>query len=373
VLWGVTELLRRVATAPAAPPAADSSPPAARRRLAPRRGAVVAGAGLVAAGVLGFSLAAGGAAPVKVGRCNGSAALCDKRLDEVAFVGTHNAMSAAGEPGWLFPAQNGSIQRQLDDGVRALLVDTHYGFQTPRGVATDLEHDSKSREKITSELGEEFIATAQRLRSRIGFTGDEPREIFLCHAFCEVGATRALDAFKQVHEFLVQHPEEVLILSIEDDTDAADTAALIRDSGLIREVYQGPAEPPWPTLQEMIARNERVLVLIENDPGDEPWMHRQDAIVQETPYRFTTAAALDAPDSCTPNRGGDAGSLLMVNHWVDTSPAPRRSIARQINARDALSARLERCREERGMLPNIVAVDFYADGDVFGVVAELRS
>jgi hypothetical protein len=255
--------------------------------------------------------------------------------------------------------------------VRALLIDTHYGFQTPRGVATDLEHDSKSREKITSELGEDFVRTAQRLRSRIGFTGNEPREIFLCHAFCEVGATKAVDALRGVHEWLVAHPEEVLILSIEDDTEAADTAQLIRDSGLIREVYTGPARPPWPTLEQMIERNQRVLVLIEKDPGREPWMHRQDAVTQETPYAFATPAELAAPDSCQENRGGDAGSLLLVNHWVDTSPAPRRTIAREVNARAFLTERLRRCRSERHLLPNIVAVDFYRDGDVFGTVRAL--
>ncbi len=32
------------------------------------------------------------------------------------------------------------------------------------------------------------------------------REIFLCHAFCEVGATKAVDALKDVHEFLVAAP-----------------------------------------------------------------------------------------------------------------------------------------------------------------------
>ncbi len=164
----------------------------------------------------------------------------------------------------------------------------------------------------------------------------------------------------------------MLILSIEDDTDAADTAKLIRDSGLIREVYHGPAKPPWPTLEQMIERNERVLVLIENEPGEEPWMHRQDRVIQETPYRFTTAAALQAPDSCAPNRGGDTGSLLLVNHWVDTSPAPRKTIARTVNARAVLGARLERCRQERKMLPNVVAVDFYRDGDVFPLVQELQ-
>ena len=125
--------------------------------------------------------------------------------------------------------------------MRALLIDTHYGFATPRGVATDIARESKSREKIESEVGERFVDTAERLRTRIGYNGGGTREIFLCHAFCEVGATRRCEALEGVHAFLLAHPEEVLILSIEDDTDAADTAKLIRDSGLIREVYRGPA------------------------------------------------------------------------------------------------------------------------------------
>ncbi len=115
----------------------------------------------------------------------------------------------------------------------------------------------------------------------------------------------------------------------------------------------------------MIERNERVLVLIENEPGEEPWMHRRI----RSPRRRRTGSRRprrsQAPDSCAPNRGGDAGSLLLVNHWVDTSPAPRKTIARAVNARAVLGARLERCRQERKLLPNIVAVDFYRDGDVF--------
>ena len=142
-----------------------------------------------------------------------------------------------------------------------------------------------------------------------------------------------------MHRFLVEHPEEVLILSIEDDTEPADTAALIRASGLIREVYRGPAEPPWPTLRELIERDERVLVLIENDPGDEPWMHHQprgragDAV----PLRHRGGAR--APTSAARTAAARAGSLLLVNHWVDTSPAPRVTIAREVNARALPRAR----------------------------------
>ena len=164
----------------------------------------------------------------------------------------------------------------------------------------------------------------------------------------------------------------MLILSIEDDTEPADTAKIIRDSGLAEEVYRGPVKPPWPTLRTMIERDERVLVLVENHAGPEPWMHLQPAVMQETPYHFSTAAELAAPASCAPNRGGTAGSLFLVNHWVDTSPAPRRTIAREVNAAGFLGGRLARCRQQRPLTPTILAVDFYREGDVFAVARALN-
>jgi hypothetical protein len=365
VVYGLSELLRLVG--------GEAEPRMRMRRRIPRGARIAALATLLIGALAVTSFAVGGLPePVRIGRCNGEAALCGKRLDQVVFVGTHNSMSADGEPGWLFAAQDAGIEQQLQDGVRSLLIDTHYGYATPRGVATDLDRDSKSREKVVSEVGDRFVETALRLRTRIGYTGNEPREVFLCHAFCEVGATRALEALKGVHEWLLAHPEEVLILSIEDDTDSADTAKLITDSGLIREVYRGPVKPPWPTLRELIERNERVLVLIENDASAAPWMHPQSEVAQETPYRFNTVAELAATTTCAPNRGGTTGSLLLVNHWVDTSPAPRKTIAREVNAAGFLGPRLDRCRRERGLEPTIVAVDFYRQGDVFSTVKGLN-
>ena len=128
------------------------------------------------------------------------------------------------------------------------------------------------------------------------------------------------------------------MLSIQDETSAADTAKVIRDSGLVDEVYLGDARRPWPTLRELIDRDERVIVLAENHAGGAPWIHHQPAVMQETPYLFRSVAALEAPASCEPNRGGTAGSLLLVNHWVDTPPAPRVSIARRVNAHAFLAA-----------------------------------
>jgi DNA-binding FrmR family transcriptional regulator len=348
--------------------------PRARGPGMPRAVRIGAVALLATVGVAVAAVLAGGDGPAiaRVGRCNGHAALCDRRVDQVAFLATHNAMAAPDEPGWLFAAQDAGIPEQLDDGVRALMIDTQYGIGTPRGVATQITGENTSRAKLVAEVGERFVATAQRIGTRIGRNPKGQKEVYLCHTLCEVGATRAADALRSVHRFLVRHPEEVVVLSIQDETSAADTAAVIRASGLADEVYLGPAGRPWPTLRELIDRDERVIVLAENHTGAAPWVHHQPSVVQETPFLFRSVAALEAPTSCEPNRGGTAGSLLLVNHWVDTPPAPRVSIARRVNAHDFLTSRVARCRETRGMFPNLISVDFYRQGDAARVVDELN-
>ncbi len=42
------------------------------------------------------------------------------------------------------------------------------------------------------------------------------------------------------------------------------------------------------------------------------------------------------------------------------------------SSRDVLLARARECEAQRRQLPNIVAVDFYADGDLLDVVATLN-
>ena len=85
-------------------------------------------------------------------------------------------------------------------------------------------------------MGEPVVATATRIRNRIGSRPRGRRQVFLCHTFCEVGATSAVAALRVVHRFLVRRPEEVVVLVIQDATSPADTAAAVRASGLIDEV-----------------------------------------------------------------------------------------------------------------------------------------
>ncbi len=368
---GVAEVMRMLA-----PPEPEVPAHRRRRRLHLSRPAVAAALVLVAVVAAIFTGRAlrSEDATTTVSACNGHRELCNRRVDDVSFPSAHNAMSAATEPGWLFATHEHGIRRQLDDGVRGLLIDTHYGVKTDKGVATDLEAASKSRAKIEDEVGPEFVQTAKRLRTRLGYKqGEGKREIFLCHAYCEVGATKGEDALEEIRDFVIENPGEVVVLSIEDDVSPEDTAKLFKDSGLLDYVYDGPMGPRMPTLRQLIDRVQPVLVYSENKTDRKyPWYHQQFGYVQETPFDFKTVDSLLPPESCRPMRGRKSNPLFLLNNWVETAPAPKPSNAKVVNSRKRLLERAQVCARERGLKPNLVAVDFYATGDLQGVVDELN-
>jgi hypothetical protein len=308
------------------------------------------------------------AAPALTNACNGDASLCARRLDEVVLPGAHNSMSSAELGGWMFPNQELAAVSLLDHGVRALLFDVHYGAPLGDRVRTDIEDEAVSRAKFEKVIGKEAVDAAMRIRSRMQGAPTGPRAPYLCHGFCELGATPLVTMLEGVRQFLVSHPGEVLVFVIEDYVTPADIAAAFRDSGLERFVYRGAPKPPWPTLRELVDSDQRILVLGENDTEGVAWYHPAFEVAQETPYKFI------APEefSCQPNRGGSGAPLFQINHWIETLPAPKPSNAAIVNAHDFLLDRARKCQRERGKLPNILAVDFAMTGDVVGVAAELN-
>jgi hypothetical protein len=306
--------------------------------------------------------------PSSVRACNGYKALCDRPLEEVAFPGTHNSMSNAEIPDWMFPHHQRAIPRQLRDGVRALLIDVHYGFPGASRIKTDLSGERPTREILEEALGKEGLEAAMRIRGRLVGADEGRRGLYLCHGFCEIGAYELVPTLREIRSFLLQHPGEVLLMVVEDYVTPEDLARAFADSDLEDFVYRGPSGPPWPQLYELVASGQNLLVFLESGRPGVSWLRPAFDQIQETPYRF------HAPEefSCRVNRGGTAGALFQINHWIETTPAPRPSNAEIVNAHDFLLSRARRCQEERGQLPNILAVDFYRSGDLFGVVGELN-
>lgn len=309
--------------------------------------------------------------PLTVDTCNGHVELCDRTLDEVAFAGTHNSMSAATYSGWFFAQQEKGISQQLNAGIRALLIDPHYGFPTKSGrIGTDLESDLGSRQKIEAGLGPEAIAATEQIRGTAGFQRAGDTDVYLCHGFCEPGAFTWVDGLREVRDFLLANPGEVVLMSIEDATTPEDTVAGFDAAKLTDFVYTG--EDPVPTLREMIDSNQRLYVMAERDGGDPPWYRKQFEITQETPFSFSRPEQLEKPSSCDENRGPPDAPFFLLNHWIDTSPAPRPTNAKIVNQKDFLLDRVAMCEEIRGVQPKILAIDFYEEGDVVAAVDELN-
>ena len=62
--------------------------------------------------------------------------------------------------------------------------------------------------------------------------------------------------------------------------------------------------------------------------------------------------------------------MFLLNHWIDT--ADKRAAAGVVNGYDVLDARAKQCAQDRGHMPNFVAVNFAEDGDLLRVVNGLN-
>jgi hypothetical protein len=374
---GTTRLLRLIyrAPAPGREPRQRAGAPVLARRLL----TVAVPAALIVVAIGAF-VGTGGtttAAPAQ-GGCNGHEALCDRQLDEVALPATHNAMSVP-LPGWYSAEQDRPIADQLADGVRGLLVDTHYADRLPNGrLRTYFGSRDELRRQVSQDgVNPDAVDAAMRIRDRLGFEGEGERGMYLCHTFCELGAAPLASVLDDLHDFLVGNPNAVLVVINQDYVTPEDFVGAATDAGLADLVYRGPVNDDWLTLREMIDRDQRVVFLAENHAGAAGWYRlAYKAITEETPYKFSKVPQLTDPDelpaSCEPNRGPERAPLFLVNHWISTDPIPLPSDASEVNAYEPLLRRARECKTMRDHLPNLVAVNFYRRGDVFKVVDALN-
>jgi hypothetical protein len=350
------------------------------RRTAPRgrirRRAVVVGV-LCAAAVTGTGIAlalSGGVSRVHARAaltCNGYAQLCNRRLDQVVFAGTHNSMSAADTPGWLIANQDRTIGEQLQDGIRLFKISTHYGLQDSAGnVHTDIAAAGKQLNRVAAKLSPVARAALQRLSQALGqgSSSGEKRDIWLCHTLCELGATRMVDFLVVIRRFLELNPDQVMILFDEDYVSEPDLQSAFKRSGLFR--YLATLQPggPLPTLAELIRSRHNVVVFAQKPPsGKYAWNADAFTWIQDTPL----GARKPAQFTCRLSRGRPANPLLMLNNWADVFP-PRRSPNIPLVTRNFILARAQQCVQQRGRTPDLILTDYYNRGDVVGAVATLN-
>ena len=289
--------------------------------------------------------------------CNGHAELCDRSYDDVTYAGSHNAMANA-DRGFLSAMQDLTMGNQLEQGVRALLIDAHY-WEGPEKTQAFLESVPKE--------------TGDALRPLLAGANPQRPGTWWCHNLCRLGAQRLTNGFEEIRRFVERHPDEVITLVIQDEVTRPAIRKSVRASGLSEYVFT-PEEDPgfaWPTLGEMIDDNARVVIFAENSTElDTPAYYRQFyRYGMETP--FDHEAPTQEQMSCDQSRGGNGKALFLFNHWI-TRATGSRTDAGIVNAKEFILERARRCERQRDHRVNIVAVDFTTIGGLFEAVDMLN-
>jgi len=256
--------------------------------------------------------------------CSGSLSFCGLRFDQMIFPMAHNAMSNAEEK-WELPLQNWSMTRQMQNGVRGLMLDTY-------------EKDGK---------------------------------LVLCHGFCQLGQKSLKDGLLEIKQFLDDNPREIITIEFQDDAPPDKTVQVFREIGLDALAHTQPKQAAWPTLLSMLQNNKRLVVLADTHGGkvsDAPWYHKTWELAWDNPYAAKKIEDFD----CSVGRGQASNRLFILNHFL-TAPLGLPELAKQANTQASLNDHIQRCQKEHNRLPNFVAVDFVDIGAVFDVVFALRT
>jgi len=264
--------------------------------------------------------------------CNGAASLCDRRFDEVVYPTSHNAMST-NDDGWIAPNNYDSTPKQLEAGIRSLMLDAWYW-----GGDAVLCHGGE----IVPGLG------------------------------CDITGQRPLDeGLAELATWLDNHPHEVLSIIWETYIDEADMAADSTASGLLDHAYVHDGSGAWPTLRELIQMGKRLIIFTDDSSASEPWHHYVWSHAVETNFSFTAASQFESVASCAANRGSVANPLFILNHFL-TNPFAAPTLAESVNFNPLLRERALACEAEMDKLPNFLTVDFQSLGDLYDVARELN-
>ncbi|KAJ2637217.1 hypothetical protein GGF40_002513 [Coemansia sp. RSA 1286] len=302
-------------------------------------------------------------------KCNGYSELCDRKYDKVAYVTTHNSFATGDN---IAANQNKEIQQQLDDGVRALMLDIH-----------DPSSTSFSRKRSGPQDGHEDIVDSP------GYNNDTSALVkrdgpvpTLCHSVCMLlNKGPIVDQLKHVKTFLDENPYEVVTVFIENASKFTDEemAAPFQDAGLVDYAHAPNATYDegyqWPTLGEMISKNKRLVVLASTvtDTETYPWLLYDRNYAVQTSYSVKAGQAFD----CNPI--SKVRSLLIMNHFVSVEETtgllsfdkPDYASSLKVNNLQSFIDQASLCGKD-GHFPNYVTVDFFDAGDVLLAVANIN-
>ncbi|KAF4551786.1 Hypothetical protein D9617_12g036760 [Elsinoe fawcettii] len=292
-----------------------------------------------------------GAQPTNTQACNGWPEFCSRKYSNITQVASHNAFYNI--KGNAASNQEFSATQQLNDGVRMLTGGVHY----------------------------------------------ENNTFFSCHTSCSLlNAGRLEDNYREVAAWVRTHPYDVVTLLIVngDYRPVEEFIAPIQNSGLGPYLYTPPYFPmrlnQWPTLSEMILKQQRVVIFMDYNANQTsvPYILDEFRHIWETPFSpqdVNFPCTLERPPQLTNQTEAREDFMFMANHNLNTAVSfagtsfliPNTASINTTNAAGNETGMLGRaddqCKQQWGRSPNWLLVDYYdrVAGSVFQVAARANN
>ncbi len=265
---------------------------------------------------------------------------------QVAWLTSHNAYANARD-GWRYTQQTGGIKEQFDYGVRSFMIDVH-----PYDPGTD---------------GPPYLALCH---------GECPNPWSL-PSWAPTGLVSKLPPtpfnvlLTDIYELLKAFPRDILTLHIESGTpdNATDPALQIgpylTKAGLDPYLLHLAPENVDPndsalTLGKMREENRR-LVVFSDKPHDDVF---PTTLYRETQYSLRDYSGCEMrEDERDTNR---STQLFVFNHFYTFSYESPPEGFDETNSFWKIQKRLKQCRQQEGIYPTFVTVDFVEEGSYGG-------
>ncbi|KAI0841643.1 PLC-like phosphodiesterase [Hypoxylon sp. FL0890] len=225
------------------------------------------------------------------------------------------------------------------------------------------------------------VALSAGLRLLQAQVHDKDGAIELCHTSCDLLDAGTLESWlTDIKSWMDDNPNEVvtLLLVNSDDKDVSDFGTVFSDSGIDKYGYT-PSGSSWPTLQEMISADTRLVTFIASitTSTSYPYLLSEFDHVFETAYDVTSLSGfnctLDRPSTqSSASAAITAGFMPLINHFkynlllasievpdvdnITTTNSP--STATTGN----LGLHAQDCNQQWGTKPTFVLVDFFNVG-----------
>lgn len=286
------------------------------------------------------------ATPVNTVPCNGYPELCSKSYSNITHVAAHNSPFV--RPGNIASNQELPVLSQLNDGVRMLQFQVH----------------------------------------------DNNGTLQLCHTTCDLlNAGTLEDYLTTVYEWMQRNPYDVvtILMGNYDVLEPSRFVDPVQNSGLLKYVYTPPQVPmalaDWPTIGEMILRQQRVVIMLDYEANQQeiPWLLDEFSQMWETPFS-PTERSFPCTVARPPDQADDVSRdrMFMANHNLNLEVAvagislliPATNFLNETNAVTGFGSagwQVANCTSDWDRPPNFLLVDYYNIGSYNGSVFEVAA